>query len=62
MGHKGVRRVAQSTQQDLPSFLTVIYLKLKKKGNLRQLWLKIAQDVLLANLSAKWRVGTTGGI
>lgn len=62
MGHKGVRRVAQSTQQDLSSFLTVIHLKLEKEGNLRQLWLKIAQDVSLANLSAKWRVRKAGGV
>lgn len=62
MGHKGVRRVARSTQQDLSSFLTVTHLKLEKEGNLRQSCLKIAQDVSLANVNAKWRAGTAGGV
>jgi hypothetical protein len=60
MGYKAVRLVAQSTQQNLSFFLTVIHLKLKIKGNLSQLWLKIAQGVSLANLSTKWMMGKWG--
>lgn len=60
MGYKVVKLVAQSTPQDLSSFFTVTHLKLEIEGNLRQLWLKIAQDVSLANLGAKWMVGKWG--